>query len=285
VKPPAFAYEAPESLEEALALRAEHAGDSAVLAGGQSLMPLLNLRMAFPGTVIDVGRVSELSGIREWDGGVAIGATTRQRAAEHSDLIAQRAPLVSRALPNVGHTAIRNRGTVGGSIAHADPAAELPAVALALDAELVARSSSGERTIPASEFFAGYLTTTLEPHELLVEIRLPALAAGHGTAFVELARRHGDFALVGVGAAVALEPSGAIADARLVFIGVGGTPVRAREAEALLRGAMPTDEVYAEVAERAKDELDPGSDSHASASYRRRVAGVLARRALRQATP
>jgi carbon-monoxide dehydrogenase medium subunit len=284
MKPPAFAYAAPETLEEALALRAEHAGDSAVLAGGQSLMPLLNLRMAFPGTVIDVGRIRELSGIREWDGGVAIGAMTRQRAAEQSELIAQRTPLMTRALPNVGHTAIRNRGTVGGSIAHADPAAELPAVALALDAELVARSSSGERTIPAREFFMGYLTTALQPEELLVEVRLPGLAAGHGSAFVELARRHGDFALVGVGAAVALDGSGAIADARLVFIGVGGAPVRAREAEALLRGAMPTDEVYAEAAERAKGELEPGSDSHASAEYRRRIAGVLAQRALREAT-
>jgi aerobic carbon-monoxide dehydrogenase medium subunit len=285
MKPPAFAYAAPETLEEALALRAEHAGDSAVLAGGQSLMPLLNLRMAFPGMVIDVGRIGELSGIREWDGGVAIGAMTRQRAAERSELIAQRTPLITRALPNVGHTAIRNRGTVGGSIAHADPAAELPAVALALDAELVARSSSGERTIRASEFFMGYLTTALEPEELLVEVRLPALADGHGSAFVELARRHGDFAVVGVGAAIALDGSGAIADARLVFIGVGGAPVRAHEAETLLRGAMPTDEVYAEAAERAKGELEPGSDSHASANYRRRIAGVLAQRALREATP
>jgi carbon-monoxide dehydrogenase medium subunit len=285
MKPPAFRYLAPRTLEEALALRSEHAGDCAVLAGGQSLMPLLNLRMAFPGTVIDVGHVSELAGIREWDGGVAIGAMTRQRAAERSTLIDKRAPLVAKALPNIGHPAIRNRGTIGGSIAHADPAAELPAVALALDAELVAASSSGERTIAARDFFAGYLTTSLAPDELLVEIRLPQMAAGHGSAFVELARRHGDFALVGVGAAVALDGAGAIADARLVFIGVGGAPVRAHEAEALLRGAMPTDEAYAEAAERAKDEIDPGSDSHASGVYRRRVAGVLAQRALREATP
>ena len=285
MKPPAFDYAVPETLEEALALRAEHAGDCAVLAGGQSLMPLLNLRMAFPGTLIDVGRIGELQGIREWDGGVAIGAMTRQRAAERSQVVAERTPLMTRALPNIGHVTIRNRGTVGGSIAHADPAAELPAVALALDAQLVARSATAERTIPAGEFFAGYLTTALEPDELLVEVRLPGLAAGHGSAFVELARRHGDFALVGVGAAVALEPSGAIADVRLVFIGVGGVPVRAREAEALLKGALPTDETYAEAAERAKTEIDPGSDAHASAAYRRRVAGVLAQRALREATP
>ena len=285
MKPPAFRYLAPRTLEEALALRAEHAGDSAVLAGGQSLMPLLNLRMAFPGTLIDVGHVNELVGIREWDGGVAIGAMTRQRAAERSTLIDERAPLLAKALPNIGHPAIRNRGTVGGSIAHADPAAELPAVALALDAELVAASSSGERTIRASDFFAGYLTTSLAPDELLVEVRLPGLAAGHGSAFVELARRHGDFALVGVGAAVALDDAGAIADARLVFIGVAGAPVRAHDAEALLRGAMPTDEAYAEAAELAKDAIDPGSDAHASGAYRRRVAGVLAQRALREATP
>jgi carbon-monoxide dehydrogenase medium subunit len=285
VKPPLFQYFAPSSLEEALALRAEHAEDCAVLAGGQSLMPLLNLRMAFPGAVIDLGGVSELAGIREFNGGVAIGAMTRQRATERSALVGERLPLAVKALANVGHPAIRNRGTVGGSVAHADPAAELPAVALALDAQLVARSSRGERTIAAGEFFLGFLTTALAPDELLVEVRLPGLPPGHGAAFVELARRHGDFAVVGVAAAVALDGDGSIADARLAFIGVGGTPVRAREAEALLRGARPDGAVFAEAAERAKDELDPGSDAHASAAYRRRVAGVLAQRALQEATP
>ena len=157
-------------------------------------------------------------------------------------------------------------------------------VALALDAELVARSSRGERTIAAADFFLGFLTTALAPDELLTEVRGPGLPAGHGAAFVELARRHGDFAVVGVAAAVALNGNGSIVDARLAFIGVGGTPVRAREAEALLRGAMPESAVFAEAAERAKDELDPGSDTHASAAYRRRVAGVLAQRALQEAT-
>jgi len=285
MKPPLFRYFAPDTLEEALALRAEHAEDSAALAGGQSLMPLLNLRMAFPGAVIDLAGIGELAGIREWDGGVAIGAMTRQRAAERSPLVRERIPLAARALPNVGHAAIRNRGTVGGSIAHADPAAELPAVALALDAEMVARTSGGERTIAAADFFAGFLTTALAPDELLVEVRIPGLPAGHGTAFVELARRHGDFAIVGVGAALALDGAGAIADARLVFIGVGGAPVRAREAEGLLRGSAPSDALFAEAAERAKTELDPPGDTHASAGYRRRVAGVLARRALAEATP
>jgi aerobic carbon-monoxide dehydrogenase medium subunit len=285
VKPPAFQYFAPSSLDEALALRAEHADDCAVLAGGQSLMPMLNLRMAFPGTLIDLAGVGELAGIREWGGGVAIGAMTRQRAAERSTLLNEHAPLAARALPNIGHTTIRNRGTVGGSIAHADPAAELPAVALALDAELLAASSSGERTIAAGDFFAGFLTTSLAPEELLVEVRLPGLAAGHGVAFIELARRHGDFALVGVAAALALDGGGKIADARLAFIGVGGTPMRAREAEAVLRGEAPGDGVFAEAAERAKTEIDPSDDTHASAEYRRRIAGVLAQRALVEATP
>jgi carbon-monoxide dehydrogenase medium subunit len=284
VKPPRFDYFAPSSLDEAIALRAEHAADSAILAGGQSLMPLLNLRMAFPGAVIDLGGVSELAGVREFDGGVAFGSMTRQRAAERSELVRDRCPLVLQGLAHVGHTTIRNRGTVGGSIAHADPAAELPAVALALDAELVARSSRGERTIAAKDFFLGFLTTALEPDELLVEVRIPGTPQRSGSAFVELAQRHGDFALVGVAAVVSLDGSDSIADARLTFIGVGGAPVRAYEAEALLRGAKPDDALFAEAAERATTEIDPGSDTHATAAYRRRVAGVLARRALKEAT-
>jgi len=284
VKPPPFAYLQPTSLDEAVALRAEHE-DSAVLAGGQSLLPLLSLRLAHPETVIDLGRVPELVGISEWDGGVAVRAMTRQRAAERSELIRQRLPLVSRALVHVGHVTIRNRGTVGGSIAHADPHAELPAAALALDAELIARGPSGERTIPASEFFHGFLTTALEPDELLVEVRFPGMPERAGAGFVEVARRHGDFALVGAAAIVALGGDGAIADARLVFIGVGGAAVRATEAEALLRGRAATPESFAEAAEEAAGGLEPPSDLHASGDYRRRVARVVARRALQEATP
>jgi len=285
VKPPPFDYVAPSSLDEALALRAEHAADSLVLAGGQSAMPLLNLRMALPATVIDLGRVAELAGIREHDGGVAFGAMTRQREAERSPLVQSRLPLATQALAHVGHATIRNRGTIGGTIAHADPAAELPAVALLLDGELVARSTRGERTIAAGDFFLGVMTTALEPDELLVEVRLPGLSGRAGTAFLEVARRHGDFAIVAAGAAVALAGDGAIADARLAFTGVGATPVRAREAEALLRGEQPGDEVFAEAAERAARDLEPGSDAHATSAYRRRIAAVLARRALREATP
>jgi CO/xanthine dehydrogenase FAD-binding subunit len=285
VKPPPFDYLAPSTLDEALALRAEYADDSLVLAGGQSAMPLLSLRMALPAAVIDLGRIPELAGIRELDGGVAFGAMTRQRDAERSQLVQERLPLATQALAHVGHTTIRNRGTIGGTMAHADPAAEMPAVALLLDGELVARSTRGERTIAARDFFVGVLTTALEPDELLVEVRLPGLAGRVGTSFLEVARRHGDFAVVAAGAAVALAGDGTIADARLAFTGVGATAVRAHDAEATLRGAQPGDDVFAEAAARAAAELEPGSDAHATAAYRRRIADVLARRALKEATP
>jgi carbon-monoxide dehydrogenase medium subunit len=286
MKPAPFAYVAPGSLEEALAARAEHAESSVLLAGGQSLLPMLNLRIAQPQVVIDLGRIPELAGISEWNGGVAFGAMTRQRAAEYSELVRGRAPLVARALANVGHVTIRNRGTVGGSIAHADPAGELPAAALALDAQLVARSSArGERAIAAADFFRSFLTTALEPDEVLVEVRMPALPERSGVSFLELARRHRDFAMAGVGAVLSLGSEGVIADARLVFIGVGSAPVRATKAEAVLRGKPPDAATFRDAAEQAMTALDPPSDIHASAEYRRRLAGVLARRALREATP
>ena len=285
MKPPRFDYFAPSSLDEALALRAEHAADNAVLAGGQSLMPLLNLRLAYPSVVIDLGRVEELAGIRSMNGSLAIGAMTRQRQTEQSALVQEHCPLLVQALRHVGHTTIRNRGTVGGSIAHADGAAELPAVALALGAEILARSVRGERAIAADDFFLGFLTTALEPDELLVEIRFPTMSGRVGSSFVEVARRHGDFALVGVAAVVELGAEGTIANASLAFIGVGGAPVRATEAGTALRGSRPDETTFAEVAQQAAASLDPPSDVHASGSYRRRVAAVLARRALVEATP
>jgi carbon-monoxide dehydrogenase medium subunit len=285
MKPPLFDYRSPSSLDEALALRSEYSEDSVVLAGGQSLMPMLNLRLARPEVLIDLGRVAELAGIRELDGGVSLGAMTRQRTAERSDLIRERAPLLQQALVHVGHPTIRNRGTVGGSLAHADPAAELPAVFVALDAELVARSATGERTIAAEHFGVGFMTTALAPDELLVEVRIPPAARTLGTAFVEIARRHGDFALVGVAAAIALDGEGVIIDARLVFTGVAGLPVRAREAEASLRGTSAGSAAFAAAAGLVATELEPRTDDHATGEYRRRVAGVLARRALEEAMP
>jgi aerobic carbon-monoxide dehydrogenase medium subunit len=285
MKPPLFDYRSPSSLDEALALRSEFGDESAVLAGGQSLMPMLNLRLAHPEVLIDLGRVAEVAGIRELDGGVSIGAMTRQRHAERSELIRERAPLVQQALAHVGHPTIRNRGTVGGSLAHADPAAELPAVCIALDAELVARCATAERTIAAEDFYVGFMSTALAPDELLVEVRIPAPAARLGTAFLEIARRHGDFALVGVAAAIAIDDEGVITDARLVFTGVGLQPVRAREAEASLRGTAPGTDAFAAAAELVPAALQPRTDAHASSDYRRRVAGVIARRALEEATP
>ncbi len=285
MKPPLFDYRSPSSLDEALALRAEYSDDSAVLAGGQSLVPMLNLRLARPEVLIDLGGVSEVAGISELDGGVSLGAMTRQRDAERSDLIRERAPLVQQALAHVGHPTIRNRGTVGGSLAHADPAAELPAVCIALDAELVARSATAERAIAAEDFYVGFMSTSLAPDELLVEVRIPAPADTSGTAFLELARRHGDFALVGVAAKIALDGESVITDARLVFTGVGLQPVRAREAEASLRGRSAGAEAFAAAADLAAGELQPRTDAHASGDYRRRVARVLARRALEEAMP
>jgi CO/xanthine dehydrogenase FAD-binding subunit len=281
MKPPAFEYLAPTSLEEALALRAEHGSDSVLLAGGQSLLPLLSLRIVSPAAVIDLGRVPELAGIRPQNGSLAIGAMTRQREAERSPLVHERCPLLAEAVRRIAHPTIRNRGTIGGSLAHSDPAAELPAAALVLGAELVARSVRGERALPADGFFQGFLTTALEPDELLTEVRLPGL--GGGWAIQEVTRRHGDFALVGVLAAVRMD-GGTIADARLAVLGAGPTAVRARSAETLLRGAQPTEAAFAEAAEVAASGLEPSSDVHATASYRRRVAAVLTRRALLEAT-
>lgn len=283
MKPPLLDYRSPSSLDEALALRSEYAYDSVVLAGGQSLMPMLNLRLARPEVLIDLGRVAELAAISELNGGVSLGAMARQRSAERSELIRERAPLVQQALGHVGHPTIRNRGTIGGSVAHSDPAAELPAVCVALDAEFVARGVAGERTIAADDFAVGFMTTALAPDELLVEVRIPASAATFRTAFIEIARRHGDFALVGVAAAIALDEDGLINDARLVFTGVGLMPVRAREAEASLLGTSGDSAALATAADRVTGELQPRTDGHASGDYRRRVAGVLTRRALAEA--
>ena len=280
MKPAPFTYFAPDSLDEALALRREHAGDSVVLAGGQSLLPILNLRLARPGVVIDIGRVPGLDAITVSPEGVAIGARVRQRDAERSPIVRQRTPLLAAALPLVAHAAIRNRGTIGGSLAHADPAAELPAVALALDAGLVVRSAArGARVVPASEFFHGFLATALEPDELLVEVRITTALQGAGTSFLEVARTHGAFAVVGA-AAIVLMRDGVVAEARLVFIGVGATAIRSPDAEVALVGQEPSAEAFAAAAAIGAAGLDPVSDIHASATYRRRAAEVLARRAL-----
>jgi carbon-monoxide dehydrogenase medium subunit len=282
VKPPVFEYTAVRSVDEAVAELGQHGDAAKVLAGGQSLVPLLNMRLATPERLIDLNRVEELAYITARADGLAIGAMTRQRTVERSALAAQRVPLLADALPWVGHFQIRNRGTLGGSLSHADPAAELPAVAVCLDARFTARGPGGERTLAAGDFFRAHLTTALAPTELLTEVWFPAAPRGTGSAWIELARRHGDYALVGVAAVVTLAGD-RIEAARLALTGVGDRPVRAREAEARLAGEPLTSAVLAEAAEAVRRAIDPGSDIHATAAYRRHVAGVFAERAIRLA--
>jgi aerobic carbon-monoxide dehydrogenase medium subunit len=282
MKLPPVDYEAPKTVSEAVDLLAEHQDDASVLAGGQSLIPLLALRLAHPAVLIDINGIDELSGVSATNGWVAIGATTREYVAEDSETVAVTLPLLAAALPLIGHEAIRSRGTIGGSLAHADPAAELPAVARALDAQFVVRGQSGERVVPAAEWFEGYLMTSRGPDELLVEVRFPAAAPGTGTSFQEVARRHGDFAIVGLAASLTLS-GGAISDARLAFAGVSDVPVRAGEAEELLVGETPSAELFDEAARRATEDLDPPADLHGSSDYRKKVAGALVRRGLRAA--
>ena len=282
MKPPPFAYFAPTSVQEAALLLAEHGEDAKLLAGGQSLIPLLSLRLARPAVLIDLNGVDELARLDADAGGATVGAMTRHRTLERSDVVARTVPLLAAAAPYIGHSAIRTRGTVGGSLSHADPAAELPAVALALDATFTACTAKGEREITAADFFAGYFTTALEPDEVLTAIRFPAAAPGTGVSVQEMARRHGDFAMVAVAASVTLGGNGCD-DVRLALINVADRPVRAAGAEALLRGSEPTEAAIAEAADLATRDLSPVSDLHASAEYRRSVAAVLVRRALTDA--
>ncbi len=287
MKPPPFEYDSPETIDDALGVLAEYGDDAKVLAGGQSLIPLMALRLARPAHLVDIGRIAELQHLRsngDAGGGLVIGAGVRQRRAERTPEIARLCPPLAQALPLIGHVPIRSRGTVGGSLAHADPAAELPAVALLAGVEMVVRSRrAGERVVPADEFFVGFFETALEADELLVELRVPAWAARTGSAFEEVARRHGDFALVGAGAMVTLAGDGTVHDARLAFTGVASTPVRAAAAERTLVGAAPTADAIAAAVDAARGEIDPSADLHATAAYRRHVAGVLAGRVLRDA--
>jgi carbon-monoxide dehydrogenase medium subunit len=282
MKLPPVEYEAPETTSEAVGLLAEHQDDASVLAGGQSLIPLLALRLARPEVLIDINGIAELSGVSAADGWVAIGAMTREYVAEASGTVAENVPLLAAALPLIGHEAIRSRGTIGGSLAHADPAGELPAVARALDAEFVVRGQAGERVVPAAEWFEGYLTTSRRPDELLVEVRFPAAGRGTGVSFQEVARRHGDFAIVGLAASLTLS-DGAITDARLAFAGMSDVPVRAAGAEDLLVGERPSAELFDEAASRATGDTDPPADLHGSPGYRKKVAATLVRRGLRAA--
>ena len=281
MKTPPFEYHAPRSVDEVLALLAEHGDEAKVLAGGQSLMPLLAMRMARPSQLVDINEVAELSGIRALDGtGVAIGTLTREREAERSPLVAERLPVLAEALPHIGHVSIRNRGTVGGSLAHADALAELPAIAAVTDATLVVRSAGGgERLVPADEFFVGHFTTSMADDELLTEVRIPTGPPDAGWAFHEVARRHGDFALVGVAAMLRLDGD-LIAEARMAVMGVAERAVRPTATEQALVGQAPDTDALAAAAADAAATFEPSSDIHGSAEFRRHLAGVAIRRAL-----
>lgn len=282
MKPAPFDYCCPDSVEEALEILSARAGDAKVMAGGQSLMPMLNFRVVQPALIVDISRLLELDCLRERaDGGLSIGALTRHRVLETSPLVARRFPVIPETMKHVAHLAIRNRGTIGGSLSHADPAAELPMLVRLLDATIVARSVRGERLIAADDFFLGPLTSALDEDELVVRIELPGLAH-NGWAFDEFARRAGDFALAAAGAVLQVT-QGRITAARLAMMGVGDTPLRRREAEAALVGHSLSDQVMATAVTAACASLEPRQDLQASPEFRRHLARVMVERVLQTA--
>jgi aerobic carbon-monoxide dehydrogenase medium subunit len=274
MKPAPFEYHRPASLAETFDLLDRYGDDGRILAGGQSLVPALNLRLAAPRAVIDINRVPDLDAIRATPDGLVIGALVRQEALERSPLIREHAPLIAAAMPHVGHSAIRARGTIGGSLALADPAAELPACVVALGATIRAGRRGGTRDIAADDFFRGIYTTALAPGEIVTAILVPRPALGWRWDFEELARRHGDFALAGLAAGARLE-AGVVAEGRLVFFGVGTRPVRARRAEAVLAGRRADAETLAAAGRALDGDLDPPGDVHGSPALRRHLARVL----------
>lgn len=280
MKPPSFHYFAPDSLDEVVDLLAEHGEEAQILAGGQSLVPLLNRRVVHPAVLVDINRVEGLDGLTVTDGEVRIGALVRQHTAERSELVQERVPILAEATGYVGHLAVRHRGTVAGSVAFAEPAAELPATVLALGATMVARNAQGERAIAADEFFTGWYQTALHPDELLAEVRVPAPRAGTGAAFVEFAVRDQDAPVCGVAALLTLDDHGRCLQARVALCGVSSRPLRAPAAETVLEDERLDAEVVAEAARRAADDVEFVTSLHASAAYRQRLAPVLTRRAL-----
>jgi carbon-monoxide dehydrogenase medium subunit/2-furoyl-CoA dehydrogenase FAD binding subunit len=283
VKPAQFEYFAPATADEAVQLLAQYAEDDGkILAGGQSLVPLMNFRLARPKYLIDINGIAALDYIKDDGDWLAVGATTRERAVEKSDIVAGHCPVLAEATRFIGHVTIRNRGTVGGCIAHNDPSAEYPLAAVLLGAEVKVKGPSGERTIPIDEFFVSYLTTALAPDELLTEVRFPKVASGTGWAFQEFSRRHGDFAIIETAALLTLDGN-IIKDARIAIGGGGPVAFRATDGEDALKGQPFSDELIEQAAEKAAAMTEPEPDVHASAEYRTHLAKVLTRRALKEA--
>ena len=284
MKPAPFEYYAPDSIEQAVDLFSQHNGDAKILAGGQSLVPAMNFRVVQPGVLIDLNRVAELSYIREEGNVIRVGSMARERHLEFDSSVEKRTPLLHEAVPFIAHPQIRNRGTIGGSIVHSDPAAELPVLMLALNARLKARNKTGERWIDAQDFFVGMFTTALEADEILVEIELPFMPAHTGWSFMEVAPRAGDYAMMGVAALVTLDESGNCSHAKLVYLNAGEGPIDAKEAAKQLQGESLNDTLIAEAAVTASEkEINPFGNMHASADFQRHLAKVLTKKTLKQA--
>lgn len=284
MKPAPFKYTAPETIPEALSLIDEHGYDAKILAGGQSLVPMMNFRLVQPAVIVDINRIPELSFIKKKDKGLLLGAMTRHSQAEKDPLVKDLAPLIYETMPKIATVQIRNRGTIGGSLSHADPSSELVVISKVLEARFKIQKAKAERWVSADDFFIGLLMTCMEPEELLVEIEIPPLPARTGWSLKEVARRPHDFALVGVAVILTLDKKGRCEKTKLVYLSAGDGPITAPEAAGLLQGEEITPELITAAAEKAsRDEIDPGSDIHATAEFRRHLANVLTRRALEEA--
>jgi CO/xanthine dehydrogenase FAD-binding subunit len=283
MKPSAFEYFDPSTVREAVELLQRHSDDAKILAGGQSLIPMMNFRVARPKVLIDINKIKELDYIREEKDELVIGGLVRERTLEVSPLIAKKCPILAEAISQIGHLPVRTRGTIGGSLVHADPSAEIPVVICALGGKMKVVGPSGERTLAADEFFLTYLTSALEPGEILVEVRIPTLPANTGWSFMELSRRHGDFGIVVVASILFMENKEACRKASITLGGVAPTPLRAAAAEKILAGRKLTEELIREAAVKAAGMTEPESDYHASAEYRKEMARVFTQRSLQEA--
>jgi carbon-monoxide dehydrogenase medium subunit len=285
MKPAPFEYLAPDSMLSALEIMTAHGEGAKLLAGGQSLVPAMNFRLTQPAVLVDLNKLDDLAYIKRQNGGLRIGAMTRQRHLERDPLVAQVAPLLAEAVPHIAHVQIRNRGTLGGSLAHADPAAELPVIMVALGGRFLLKRASSERWVRASDFFQGIFTTELAADEILAEIEIPRMEQRTGWSFFEFARRSGDYALIGVAALITLDERNHCRSAQLVYLNAGETPLVAHKAASLLVGQSPSDELFQSVADVAsQEEIAPSGDIHASVAYLKHLARVLTIRALRRAT-